>query len=95
MVTLPGVGSLMAGRRVGWLQTLLAATGFMLTIWWATTFIVAWVVTRELPTDGGSHLLAGVLGVFLFVVAWLWAFATGLAILRAANEPEPPARPTS
>lgn len=94
MVSLPGLGTIMAGQRVGWLQAAISATGFILSSWWAGTFIVAWTRTREFPLDGGPHLLTGVVGVILFVVAWLWAFVTGLAILRAAHGNKPPARPT-
>ncbi len=94
MVSVPGIGTVMAGQRIGWIQAAISVTGFILSSWWGTTFAVAWIRTREFPVDGGPHLRTGFVGVILFVVAWLWAFVSGLAILRAAHGSKPPARPT-
>ena len=82
LLVLPGLGSILGGDRVGWIQAPLAATGFVLTNVWAVSFAVAWVRTGAFPSEGGSHLWLGVVGVALFVVAWLWAFGTSLRILR-------------
>lgn len=85
LVTLPGIGSILAGRRAGWVQAAIAATGFALSSYWATTFVIAWVKAREFPFDGGPHLREGIVGVALFVAAWLWALASGLRLLREAR----------
>jgi hypothetical protein len=90
LLVLPGLGSLMAKRRVtGILQILLALTGFGLTGYWFTTFGVAWWQTESFPFDGGPHLRWGLLGVLLFLAGWGWGLATGLRIARAARKTNP------
>lgn len=87
LLVLPGLGSLMAGRRIaGVLQMLLTLTGFGLTGYWFTTFCYQWWQTRCFPFDGGPQLGWGLLGVLLFLAGWGWALATGLRILRAARK---------
>jgi hypothetical protein len=95
LLALPGSGTVMAGRRVtGTLQVLAALAGFALTMWWARSFASAWLATGHFPSDGGPHLRVGLAGGAVFAVAWFWALATGLAILRAAHGNKPPAGPT-
>ncbi|NQU09676.1 hypothetical protein HQ590_02710 [bacterium] len=90
---LPGLGSLLGGRKVGWFQAPLALAGFALTAFWFTTFVAAWVRTRAVPLDGGPHFRLGLLGVGLFFAAWLWGLATGVQLQRRARDPSPPHPP--
>jgi len=83
---LPGLGSLLAGRRVGWLQAPLAVAGFALTIVWFASFVREWARLDELPADGGPHFRLGLIGVGLFAIAWGWALVTGLRLLRVTRE---------
>ncbi len=84
LLVLPGLGSVLGGRRRGWLQMILALGGFGLTAWWATLFVVEWVRDKTFPLTGGSHLAAGLIGVLLFIIAWVWGLVTGLNLLRTA-----------
>jgi len=81
LLVLPGLGSLLMGRRSGWLQAPLALAGMALSVRWLVVVLVDWRRAAALP-DTIPH--AGLLleGVALFAVAWLWALATGLAVLR-------------
>ncbi len=79
---LPGLGSLLAGQRVGWIQVILALTGFVLTLWWAVGFVAEWIHTGSLPLELNRRFLIGLGGVVLFLIAWLWSLATSLQILR-------------
>jgi hypothetical protein len=88
LVTLPGLGSLAAGRRVGWAQATLALTGFGLTMWWLVRTVLEWFASGELPVGVTSTLLLGLAGVACFGVAWLWALLTSLLLLREARENE-------
>lgn len=85
LLVLPGLGSLLAGRKVGWVQAAVAATGVALTVMWFTSFVTAWVKLEEFPADGGPHLRLGLLGLGLFAIAWVWALATSLQILRESH----------
>ncbi len=81
----PGVGSIMAGRRiVGSLQATMALAGFLLSLWFAYATLRDLFVMRELVMPEGRVFLAGLAGLGSFVAAWVWALATSLSILRAS-----------
>jgi len=93
LLVLPGLGSLLAGRRAGWGQAALALVGFALSTAWLAWFVVAWSRTGSFPLDGGPYLPLGLLGVLLFAVSWMWGLVTGLAVVResrAQRRPTPP-----
>jgi hypothetical protein len=90
----PGLGSIMAGRRIaGAGQLLLAVAGFVLVILW----FVKTVVQSYNEVIGGippqSRGWFGAAGVLVFATSWLWALVTSLQILRAAKQDEPPGVP--
>jgi len=85
VLVLPGLGSLLAGRRSGWLQAALALLGFALTVVWLGWFVSAWSSTGGFPLDGGPYLPAGVLGVLLFGLSWVWGLVTALRLVREAG----------
>lgn len=82
LLVLPGLGTLVTGRKSGLVQATLALLGFGLTLLFFTSFVMEWIRLRSLPTDGGPHLVWGILGVVLFAAAWLWSLATGLALVK-------------
>lgn len=82
LLVLPGLGTLVAGRRWGMTQAALALVGFVLTLAWLASFAMAWIRLGAIPLTGGPHLSWGILGVGVFGAAWLWSLATGLAVLR-------------
>ncbi len=95
-LALPGVGSLMAGHAVGFVQAALAIIGFALTLLFGAKFIVWFLANRSTINDPhadpmetlGSMWRAirwSLLGIGLFAVAWLWALVTNVAILRQAR----------
>lgn len=85
LLVLPGLGSLIAGRRSGWPQAVLALVGFVLTTVWLVGFLAEWGRSGDFPLDPGPHLPAGALGVLLFAVSWVWGLLTGLLVLRDAR----------
>jgi len=92
----PGSGSLLAGRKVGYLQSVLTLLGFILTMWFGVRFI-AWGIRNwsELTSPSGDPLESFlnlwrasrgvVLGLGIFGFSWIWAFITSLTILSAAR----------
>jgi hypothetical protein len=93
---LPGAGSLMAGRRVGYGQVGLAFLGVTLTLIFSAILMV-WFVQhfaefRDPEVDPWVVMAAMwrrlrwvLAGMGVFLVAWLWALATGLMLLRRAG----------
>ncbi len=91
----PGLGSLMAGRRVAGVgQLLLAVAGFCLVLAWFA--LLAMRVYNALINDVETTPVnwPGEAGAAFFVVAWLWSLVTSLSILREARTAQPPALAT-
>jgi hypothetical protein len=86
VTVLPGLGSWIAGLRAGLLQMGLASAGFILTSVWGWWFFRAWIRLKQWPAEVGPHFGKALLGMALFAAAWVWALATGLALLRAADK---------
>ena len=82
-VVLPGLGSLVAGRRSGWAQAVLALGGVSLSLAWV------WLVMADWQRAGRPESLPRVplllAGVGVFAAAWLWALHTAWSALRAAG----------
>jgi F0F1-type ATP synthase membrane subunit c/vacuolar-type H+-ATPase subunit K len=89
LCTVPGLGSLAAGRKVGLIQAPLAAAGFGLSLLWLIVYVRAWLATGEKPEGVGPHFEVGLIGVGLFATAWLWGLATGLKIHRQSTQVPP------
>jgi hypothetical protein len=84
----PGLGSLYAGRRAGWVQALLSITGGILFCAAIVLFFAKWARLGRPPGLGGRIGLAGFAGLAVFFLGWLWALATGLSVLREARQRE-------
>jgi hypothetical protein len=80
-VVLPGLGSLVAGRRSGWAQAALALCGFALTLSWLSLVLADWRHGGRPESLPRVPLLLAGLG--LFGAGWLWALHTAWSALRA------------
>lgn len=86
LLALPGLGTLMAGRRAGWIQGLLALGGFVFTTIWFVDFLQTWFRTGSLPLQPGPSFALALLGVGLFGVSWAWALVSSIGIVRGARK---------
>jgi hypothetical protein len=99
----PGMGTVMARRRFGYLQSSLMVTGFILVMGFMLWFFVCFA--RSLSGPDGTpgkffaqvrpYLGLGLLGLGFCVLSWFWALFSSIGMLsdlkdRAANAP--PAR---
>lgn len=89
LLVLPGLGSLAAGRKVGWAQVGVALAGLGLVGYGLVRLIRDWLAAGLAPvfefTPALGCLLAG-LGVS--AVAWFWALATSIQVHRALRARE-------
>lgn len=90
----PGLGSLMAGRRLAGLgQLLLGVAGFLMVVAWFV--LLALQMYNELINGAEPKSVArlGITGAVIFLAAWVWSLVTSLSLLREArpNESEPAA----
>ena len=86
LLVLPGLGTLVAGKKSGIFQAVLALVGVLLSMVWAVSFVKIWWSTRLLPWDGGPDLRMGIIGVFLFLISWVWALMSSISILRSVTQ---------
>jgi hypothetical protein len=98
-LALPGSGSLLAGRASGYGQLLLTFLGLFLTLAFGTRFLV-WQFSNWSRLHGGDldpagvfqeiwlHLRWALLGIGIFLVSMIWAFATSLSILGSSRTAE-------
>src|SRR5262245_60124423 len=85
-LALPGLGSAWAGRWIsGVLQAVFAVVGFAMSMYWTFGWLNRLISTGTLPQDPGPHFEAGVAGVLLFLLGWMWSVGTGIALVRAAR----------
>jgi hypothetical protein len=99
-LAVPGFGSLMAGRAVGYVQSVLCALGLALTFSFGIRFAI-WrftgnhetVETQEdsllLLQELWIHVRWALLGIAVFAVSWIWALFTSLHLLRKAKQEQP------
>jgi len=81
LVVLPGLGSVMAGRKSGYAQIVLALLGFIITLVALVRIVLLWVQDFQFPS--GTHLVgAALIGLAVFVLAWGWSLLTSLAVFR-------------
>jgi len=86
LLVLPGLGSLMAKRRVGWLQIVLSVSGAFLTILGMITVMLHWIAVQQLPIGMGYYVWL-LMGIVLFGTGWFWSLVTSLLILRQTKQP--------
>jgi len=100
----PGLGSLAAGRRVGYRQMILSLSGLAITSAFGIHFII-WYSSHSADlnqfSDEGvthygelwDHLRWALLGIAVFLTGWLWALASSLSILAQAKSDGPKSSP--
>ena len=99
-IALPGSGSLMAGRKSGYPQAFLAIGGMILTLIFGVRgllwMLANWSRTRDPAVDQFAVMSEmwqvlrwALLGMAIFGLGWLWALATGYAIVRSAKNDSP------
>jgi hypothetical protein len=81
LVVLPGLGSVMAGRKAGYLQIVLAIGGFVVTLVALIKIVLFWAHDFQLPTNAGLYRTA-IGGMAVFLVSWVWSRLTSLTAFR-------------
>ncbi len=87
-VTLPGLGTVAGGRKIGYLQAALALLGFGMSLLWMGGVIRDWMASGEFPEGVGPWLLVGLGGICIYGVAWFWALGSSLSLLQEAKKNE-------
>jgi len=96
-LALPGSGSLLAGRRSGYGQLVLAMAGLLVITIFGLRFIL-WALANwsrlhspeadplESLLEIWVHLRLALLGFGIALIAWMWALMSGLSILNSASK---------
>src|SRR6516164_4309482 len=102
-LALPGIGSLMAGRKAGYGQAALGFGGMGLSVLFGLPFMY-WCLANWSRLYGDqadpvtsmaelwTHMRWALVGIALFAAGWLWALATSCIILSESSpaSPDPP-----
>jgi hypothetical protein len=99
-LAVPGLGSVLVGRKVGFVQMAIYFSGFALTLTFGLRLIY-WVLSHwsafyaEFYSPGADVLAAmsdlwhrirwALLGIGLFLISWIWALSTSRTVLAEAN----------
>jgi hypothetical protein len=84
LTTLPGLGSVAAGRRSGYYQMGFAIVGMMMVVSWLFFFVWRWALEGEF--SAGDNAWVGIVGAILNTGAWLWSLFTGLSVIRETKK---------
>jgi hypothetical protein len=83
----PGLGSLLAGRRLaGAGQLFLAVAGFGLVLAWFVAVLLQVYNDIEGQPQTKSMAWLGETGAITFAAAWVWALFTSLSLLRETRD---------
>ena len=85
LLVLPGLGSLMARRRAGYIQAVIALGGVLLTVVCVAELWVEIVSGGEVPVNWPSYLWWGGGGMGAFVIGWCWSAWESVLIVRQAK----------
>ncbi len=88
-LALPGSGSLVAGRRTGYVQAALAVAGMVLSTAFAGWFLREVLRDQGFPEEFGPWLWIGGAGLVCFAGGFCWALVTSLVILSEATSDQP------
>jgi hypothetical protein len=88
----PGLGTVTAGRRVGYAQMAMSLAGFGLTCFWVIWIARRWIASQEIPENLGPYLWTCLSGLTLFAIAWTWALASSFFLVMNARRPAKPPR---
>ena len=98
-LAVPGMGSLVAGRKAGYFQLGLAMLSMILTVMFGARFALwlfsNWSRVYQSDTDPVGALMEmwrqlrwTLASIGLFGASWLWALGTSFSILNSAHRPE-------
>lgn len=86
LLACPGLGTVLAGRRVGYLQLAAAVVGFGLFLGWFVWFFATILTRLDYPESGRWNWSVVMWGSLLFGGAWFWSLFSSLAILKAVGD---------
>ncbi len=98
MLGLPGLGTIMAGRAIGYVQAAVMCLGFFLTVgfmmWYLGSSVSSFkrFMTTGVPEELHYQPWLWVLwlGLALSSIAWIWSLISSLVILRQTPPEGPP-----
>jgi hypothetical protein len=103
LLAFPGMGTAMAGRRIGLAQAAIMLTGFGMVLGFMVVFFKAIfkVLLDPMMSEGEwkglykPYAWLAIAGLALCVISWIWALVSSISILRAAKarEARPPVIP--
>ena len=103
-LAVPGLGSIISGRKVGFVQMIIYFSGFVLTFFYGGGFafraLTNWPAFHAEFYSPDTDIVAALsdlwhrirwafLGILLCAIGWLWALSTSRTMLAEAKEKHP------
>ena len=89
LLVLPGIGTVTAGKKSGYVQALVAMTGFFMTGFWCAQICLAWAREGAPPTSLGPDFWICLIGIGLFAFGWTWSLISSVRIIRESAKNPP------
>jgi hypothetical protein len=95
-LALPGLGTVMAGRAIGYVQATLMLVGFCMFMGYMLWYFLAFsrFVFSHTSEEFGAHYRPWLwvlwLGLGLCIVAWVWSLVSSFLVLRQSTADAPP-----
>jgi hypothetical protein len=90
LFVLPGLGSLIVRQPLkAAIQIILALGGFALTMVGGGPLLETILRTNALPDQLGGSFWTAVVGVILFLIAWVWALTGSVSALTKSGDKHP------
>ena len=94
LVACPGIGTIMAGRRIGYVQAAAMVGGMCMLLAFVAVYFKAATQVLANPFSSEEQWWSmlrraswmGIGGLGVCIIAWLWGLATGLSLIRSAKE---------
>ncbi len=90
LLVFPGLGSILAGRRLGYAQLVLGLGGFGLNLYFVLRILHQWFHWDQEPGPLMNDLVFSLLGLGVFLTGWIWGLVTGLALMRETRSIDKP-----
>jgi hypothetical protein len=96
-LVIPGLGSLVGGRKIGYVQLVVCFSGLAISLIFGVRFILWSLAHWDEFHDPNADPIAALrdlwfqarwslLGIVLFAIAWLWALLTSCLLLSEAKK---------
>ena len=84
LLVCPGMGTIVAGKRIGFVQLAGAGIGMALTLVGVFKLLGEFSMSAGQLNINSQTVFIALFGIGLFLIFWAWGIVSGISILRSA-----------